>query len=53
MDAAVAPDGLVTLIGMDSQQIQVREAWFGKGQQAIDAILDRAGEERCFTPPET
>ena len=49
---AVAPDGLVTLIGMDSQQIQVREAWFGKGQQAIDAILDRAGEERCFTPPE-
>jgi hypothetical protein len=49
---AVAPDGLVTVIGMDSQQIQVREAWFGKGQQAIDAILDRAGEERCFTPPE-
>ncbi|WP_410554279.1 insulinase family protein [Arthrobacter globiformis] len=49
---AVAPDGLVSLIGIDCQQIQVREAWFGKGQQAIDAILDRAGEERCFTPPD-
>ena len=47
---AVAPDGLVSLIGMDSQQIHLRDTWFGKGQQAIEAILDRAGEGRCFTP---
>ncbi|MFE4544979.1 hypothetical protein [Arthrobacter sp. NPDC056727] len=47
---AVAPDGLVSLIGMDSQQIHLRDTWFGKGQQAIETILHRAGEERCFTP---
>lgn len=49
---AVAPDGLVSLIGMDSQQIHLREEWFGKGQQAIDTILDRAGDGRVFTPAE-
>jgi predicted Zn-dependent peptidase len=50
---AVAPDGLISLIGRDSQQIQLRDAWFGNGRQAIDAILEKAGEERCFTPADT
>ena len=49
---AMAPDGLVSLIGKDSQQIHLREAWFGNGQQAIETILDRAGEGRCFTLPD-
>lgn len=47
---AVAPDGLVTLIGADSQEITLRDVWFGNGRQAIETILDRAGEGRRFTP---
>lgn len=48
---AVAPDGLLTLIGADSQEIVLRDVWFGNGRQAIETILDRAGEGRRFTPP--
>lgn len=47
---AVGRDGLVTLIGKDSQQIHLRETWFSNGRQAIDTILDKAGEGRRFTP---
>lgn len=47
---AVGRDGLVTLIGKDSQQIHLRETWFSNGRQAIDTILDKAGAGRRFTP---
>ena len=45
-----APDGQVTLIGADSQQIDLRAEWFSNGREAIDSILHRAGEGRRFTP---
>jgi hypothetical protein len=47
---AEAPDGLVTLIGADSQQIDLRAEWFSNGREAVDSILHRAGEGRRFTP---
>ncbi|WP_146068911.1 insulinase family protein [Arthrobacter sp. ZGTC131] len=47
---AVAPDGLVTLIGADSQEIVIRDVWFGDGRRAIETILGKAGEGRRFTP---
>lgn len=47
---AEAPDGLITLIGAESQQIDLRAEWFSNGKEAIDSILHRAGENRRFTP---
>ncbi|MFJ5697269.1 insulinase family protein [Arthrobacter sp. NPDC093139] len=47
---AVLPDGLISLIGADSQQIDLRAEWFSNGRQAMDTILDRAGEGRRFMP---